>query len=219
VPSDDVLSAWSWATSEHRLGVAPDCWHIGGGSAGGNLAASVTMQARDRGDRLPRSTVLVYPVLHDQVPAGSDELRAKVAQLPPEQTFTREDSRKLNLNYVGHESLLTHPYAFPANGTLEGLPPTLIVNADMDTLRPSGEAYAAALALAGVDVTVVREVGVGHGHLNDVTSPGARRTVERIVAWLTRPDVIGEAHEPLGADIPEVAVVDAAPEMAVERSS
>ncbi|MBL0887138.1 alpha/beta hydrolase [Myceligenerans indicum] len=196
VPGDDVLAAWTWATGEHRLGVAPENWHLGGGSAGGNLAASVAMQARDGRGRLPRSSVLVYPVLHDQVPPASAELRAKVARLPQDEQFSPEASRELNLNYVGQEDLLTHPYAFPANGVLDGLPPTLIVNSDHDGLRASGEAYAAALALAGVDVTVVREVGVGHGHLNETSAPGARRTVRRISAWLTRPDLIGEAHEP-----------------------
>jgi acetyl esterase len=70
------------------------------------------------------------------------------------------------------------------------------VNADLDDLRSSGEAYAAALAAAGVDVTVVREVGVRHGHLNDVDDPGARRTVDRIIAWLRHDALLGEAHEP-----------------------
>lgn len=196
VLTDDVLAAWTWAAGEHRLGVAPERWHLGGGSAGGNLAASVTMQVRDGSGCLPRSNVLVYPVLHDELPPASSELRAKVARLPREEQFTPEASRDLNLNYVGQEALLKHPYAFPANGALDGLPPTLIVNSDLDGLRASGEAYAAALAEAGVDVTVVREVGVGHGHLNQIGSPGAQRTMHRIVAWLTHSDLIGEAHEP-----------------------
>lgn len=194
VPSDDVLAAWRWATTDHRLGVAPARWHLGGGSAGGNLAASVAQQLRDTDGRLPRSTVLVYPVLHDELPPAPPELRARLAELPPEQRFTPEESARLNLNYVGDPGLLKHPYAYPANGTLTGLPPTLVITADVDDLRPSGEAYAAALAGAGVDVSVVREVGVCHGHLNDPTSAGAQRTVERMVAWLSRTDLLGEAH-------------------------
>lgn len=82
-------------------------------------------------------------------------------------------TRDLNINYVADESLLTHPYAFPAHGNLAGLPPTLVVNADVDDLRPSGEAYAAALVTAGVDVTVNREVGSDHGHLIEPTNPVA----------------------------------------------
>ncbi|NTW39258.1 MAG: DUF3237 family protein [Cellulomonadaceae bacterium] len=194
VPTDDVLAAWRWATVGGQLGVPSPQWHLGGGSAGGNLAASVTQQLRDAGLTLPRSDVLVYPVLHDVLPQPSTELEEKLASVPEAQRFSPEDSRKLNLNYVGDEALLAHPYAFPANGDLAGMPPTLVITADVDDLRPSGEAYAASLALAGVDVMTVREVGVSHGHLNETESPGALRTVERMIAWLTSTDTMGEVH-------------------------
>jgi acetyl esterase len=197
VPSDDVLAAWRWACSDDRLGVPADHWHLGGGSAGANLAASVALQVRDLGETPPRSTVLAYPVMHTVLPTAAAELQAKVAQLPAECRFTAEASRDLNLNYVGREELLTHPYAFPANADLHGLPPALIINCDLDDLRASGEAYGAALALAGVDVAVVREVGVRHGHLNEPTLPGAIRTVARIAAWLTHEQLTGEPHESL----------------------
>ncbi len=205
VPSDDVLAAWTWACSDQRLGLPSDAWHIGGASAGGNLAASVSLQARDGHGPMPRSSVLVYPILHDELPPASAELEAKVALLPPDARFSAEDSRRLNMNYVGDVALLQHPYAFPAHGRLEGMPPTLIVNADHDGLRSSGEAYAAALARAGVDVAVVREVDVRHGHLNDAASPGARRTVERMIGWLTQAGLAGEVHEPQ----PSVALLGA----------
>jgi acetyl esterase len=201
VPSDDVLAAWRWVCSDDRLGVPEEHWHLGGGSAGGNLAASVAIQSRDLGETMPRSMVLAYPVMHEVLPPASAELQAKVAQLPAECRFTAQESRDLNLNYVGREELLTHPYAFPANADLHGLPPALIINCDLDDLRASGEAYAAALALAGVDVAVVREVGVRHGHLNDPTLAGSIRTVERIAAWLAHGHLTGEAHERLSAPV------------------
>lgn len=195
VPGDDVRAAWT-AAAEGALGLDVREWHIGGGSAGGNLAAAAALQARDGHAPVPRSAVLVYPVLHQLLPPASAELRAKVDALPAEHRFPPEESRRLNLNYVGDEDLLTHPYAFPANGRHEGLGPTLIINSDLDDLRSSGEAYGAALAAAGVDVTVVREVGVRHGHLNAVDDPGALRTIRRMIAWLRLGDVLGEAHEP-----------------------
>jgi acetyl esterase/lipase len=184
VPSDDVLAVWRWATIEDRLGVPGAAWHIGGGSAGGNLAASVTQQARDGRAPLPRSSILIYPVLHDELPAPSPELAARLDTLPAEQRFSPELTRDLNLNYVGDPALLKHPYAFPAHGEARGLPPTLIVNSDLDDLRPSGESYGAQLAIGGVDVTVVRELDVTHGHLNEPDSPGAQRTVARILTWI-----------------------------------
>jgi len=115
-------------------------------------------------------------------------------EAPSDATRKPTGGSRLNLNYVGDENLLSHPYAFPANGVLTGLPPTLVITADLDDLRPSGEAYAAALALAGVDVMSIREVGVTHGHLNETSSPGARLTVERMIAWLEHAALVGEVH-------------------------
>ncbi|MEZ0493921.1 alpha/beta hydrolase fold domain-containing protein [Kineococcus sp. TBRC 1896] len=185
VPSDDVLAAWTWAWHEGFRDLPPERRHLGGGSAGGNLAASVSLQVRDGAGPLPATTVLVYPVLHSVLPAPSPELAAALATSGTGERFDAARTRELNLAYVGREELLSHPYAFPAHGDLTGLPPTLVVTSDLDDLRPSGEAYAAALVAAGVEVTVVREPGVPHGHLNFPETAGAQRTVARLVAWLT----------------------------------
>jgi acetyl esterase len=58
-----------------------------------------------------------------------------------------------------------------------GLPPALIVNAELDSLRPSGEAFAAELARSSVDVRVVRQRGAMHGYLNEIGHPAAERTL------------------------------------------
>jgi acetyl esterase len=195
VPSDDCLAAWRWATEISDLGVAAEAWHVGGGSAGANLAASVALQARDGLGRLPRTNVLIYPVMHSTFPEPSVELAEKLANLPPELQVPPGLPDELNINYVGDPALLTHPYAFPGYGRLEGLPPTVIINSDADLLRTSGEAFGAQLVLAGVDTVVIREVGVYHGHLNETENPGARRTVDRMIDWLTASSLYGEAHE------------------------
>jgi acetyl esterase len=195
IPSDDCIAAWRWAVNTSRLTVTPGRWYVGGGSAGGNLAASVALQARDGVAPLPAGSVLVYPVLHEEVPPPSAELARKLDRAPADRRFPRDQSRELNIGYVGRAEFLTHPYAFPALGESTGLPPTLIINSDVDDLRPSGEAYAAQLAGSGVDVTVVREPGALHGHLNETAAPAARRTVDRIHAWLTQDLLQGDVHE------------------------
>ena len=187
VPGDDVLAVWRWATSTDvfTLGEEPGIgWHVGGASAGGNLAASLAMQARDHGDRPPRSCVLAYPVLHDAMPEPSPDLARRLAGIDEAQRFRPDRCRQLNLNYVGDPANLTHPYAFPAHGDATGLPPTLIVTSDLDDLRPSGQAYAAQLAQAGVDVALLCEAGVTHGHLDAPDCAGARHTMSRILTWL-----------------------------------
>ena len=202
VLTDDVLAAWTWATTAAGLGSSVGSWHIGGGSAGGNLAASTAVQLRDRGETLPRSSVLIYPVLHDVLPAAPDDLLDRIADAPLTLRFDAEKSREANLNYVGQDELLSDPYAFPAHAHHAGLPPTLIVTSELDELRMSGEAYAAALAAAGVDVTLVREPGTWHGHLNEVDTPPALRTVDRMIAWLTHTALLGAAHVPVAPGAP-----------------
>ncbi len=184
VPGDDVDAAWRWASAGAALGVPARHWHLGGASAGANLAAAEALRARDTGLPAAASVVLVYPVLHDLLPAPSAGLARQLAQLPAEARFPLERCRELNLNYVGDPALLSHPYAFPAHGDPSGLPPTLIVNAEVDDLRPSGEAFAAQLARAGVDMAVVREPASWHGYLNDFSKPAAARTVARIADWV-----------------------------------
>lgn len=194
IPSDDCLAAWKWAVKNPVLPVAAGRWHIGGGSAGGNLAASVALQARDGHAQLPRSSVLIYPILHSVLPEPSAELAPQLEELPEFLRYPPEFIRDININYVGSPELLSDPYAFPAHGSAAGLPPTLIINSDIDYLRPSGEAYGAQLALAGTDTTVVREVGVRHGHLNEPENEGAQRTVARMIDWLLGSDLVVETH-------------------------
>jgi acetyl esterase/lipase len=72
----------------------------------------------------------------------------------------------LTQNLLGGPASRADGYAMPALGVLEGLCPTLVLNAEYDDLRASGEAFVARLALAGVDVRQVVVPGMLHGFLN-----------------------------------------------------
>lgn len=183
-PLDDVLAAWRWAAANAgRLGVNAAQLHLGGGSAGGNLAAGAAKRLRDQGDALPASLLLVYPLLHSALPplAPEDEAfckRTVKAFADP------EFIRAMCLNYVGDPSALDDPYAFPGLGSLHGLPPTLIVNAQFDSLRGSGQAFAAQMTADDGAVSCETELGALHGYLAMPSSPFARATVERMRGWL-----------------------------------
>jgi acetyl esterase len=188
VPLDDVVAAWEWADASLTDLVGPTGGlHLGGASAGGNLAAGATVRSRDHGGPLPSGLVLVYPVLHGELPPLTPEARAAIDHAPDDTVqFTPDTCRQIGLNYVGDAALLTHPHAFPAAAGPAGLPPTLIVNAQYDTLRASGEAFGAQLSRAGVDVRVELEPGAAHGFLDTPLEPFGPRAVERIAAWITR---------------------------------
>lgn len=185
VPSDDILAGWLWATDHaDDLGAQPKDLHLGGASAGANLVAGVTKRLRDGAGRQPASLVLVYPIVHPELPPLSAELEAKVAGEKPAVSFPAEAVREFNLQYAGSENAFGDPYAFAANGPLAGQPPVYILNSEVDFLRASGEAYGEELRIAGVDVTVATELGTHHGHLNGPDEPGAFASIDRLTSWL-----------------------------------
>jgi acetyl esterase/lipase len=184
VASLQLLAAFDWTTehaddlggSRHRVG-------LGGASAGGNLAASAALRARDRGAAAPAALLLCYPALHAELPPASPDLVEALAL--PDGSAPPEPPRVLELNYVGDAALLAEAYAFPGGHDVRGLPPTTIVTARRDRLRASGEAFAAELAVAGVDVAVAQERDADHGYLNLPGHPAALRTVARFARALT----------------------------------
>jgi len=197
VASEEGTAAFSWAHAHvDELGADPDRLSLGGASAGANLSAGAALRLRDAAAAQPQTVLLVYPLVHSRLPEFSAELAAKVAA-DPDSVISAEDIVELNANYLGDAAdAAQSPYAFPAGHDLRGLPPTFILNSDIDTLRASGEAYAAELAAAGVDVLVLREDGTHHGHLNEPTLPAAQASIERIAAWLAGGPLTGRRHEP-----------------------
>ncbi len=187
IPSHDVLDGWLWAsTNADQLGVEREGLHLGGASAGANLVAGVTKRLRDGAGPLPSSVVLVYPIVHAELPPFSDELREALAREKPS-LFSAETVREMNLQYAGSESALRDPYAFAGMGDVTGQPPVYILNSEADSLRASGEAYGDALRYAGSNVTVETEPGTHHGHLNGPDEPGAVESINRLVKWLGTP--------------------------------
>lgn len=184
-PSDDLLAAWSWAV-EHagELRAEPAGLHLGGASAGGNLAAGVAKRLRDGAGPLPASLLLVYSVLHARLPPASVDLRAKT-EAATDLFLTPDIAAEMNLNFTGTAVALADPYAFPANGDVAGQPPVYVLNSDTDFLRASGEAYAAQLATASVPVRVEFEPGSRHGHLDEPFTVAGERSLDRMTAWLT----------------------------------
>ncbi|MFC4063570.1 alpha/beta hydrolase [Actinoplanes subglobosus] len=180
VASEEVTTAFTWAVSVHPA----QRWAIGGASAGGTLTAGAALRLRDNDRPPPAAVLLAYPLLHAALPELPAELAAKVATLPNPELIGAEAVSRMNLNYVRSPETLTASYAFPGGHDLTGLPPTFILNADIDPLRASGQQYGAELAAAGVDLAMIRETGTSHGHLNEPDNPAATRSVSRMARWL-----------------------------------
>jgi acetyl esterase len=173
VPHDDVVAAVRWARENaSSLGVDPGKVCVGGASAGANLAAGAALKLRDADGQPPAHLIFVYGVAHSVIPPMSADHAALMLEVPALLKFPPEATSFFNLNYLGGPLSTADGYAFPALADLRGLCPTLVLNAEYDDLRSSGQAFASALAAAGVDVRQVMVASMLHGFLNLPASIG-----------------------------------------------
>ncbi|PSM42711.1 esterase [Streptomyces dioscori] len=130
-----------------------------GDSVGGNMAAALTLMAKERGDVALVQQVLFYPVTDASFDTGSYHQFA-------EGYFLRRDGMQWFWDqYTTDEKQRAEITASPLRATTEqltGLPPALVVTGEADVLRDEGEAYANKLREAGVPVTAVRYQGIIH---------------------------------------------------------
>ena len=191
VPHDDVVATVSWARDNAgELGIDPYRLSIGGASAGGNLAASAVLRLRDREGWLPAGLVLAYPSLHPIIPPPSAALAATLGQLPRPLRMLPADTLHLHTNYIGGPPSSADGYAMPGIAVLDEMCPALILNAEYDDLRSSGEAFTASLAQAGADVRQVTVRGMLHAFLNLPAEIGpVRRCLDLIAETIGSPSV------------------------------
>ena len=161
-PPEDCYAATVWvAQHADALGVDAAQLAVMGDSAGGNLAAVVSMMARDRSGPPIALQVLIYPSV-DFV--GDYPSEAENANAP---VLAKKDLDNVpNLYFHGTDLDRATPYASPLRGTHHDLPPALIQTAEYDPLRDHGRAYAAVLREAGVAVRYTNYVNAVHGYIS-----------------------------------------------------
>jgi acetyl esterase len=130
---------------------------VGGDSAGGNLAAAVTLLARDNGPALA-GQLLVYP----NTLYGSDTISMRHGDDP--YLFNKTSVGWYWEHYLADpadgQNSLASPLLAPSHANL---PPALVITAEYDPLRDEGEFYAEKLHAAGVPTTLSRYDGMVHG--------------------------------------------------------
>lgn len=142
------------------LGVDPDRIGVMGTSAGGSIAAALTIVNRDRLQLPIRMQLLEVPVT--DLTGRQIDLRATWALGIPSLIALRE-LRSVARTYLPQRSDARDPRASPIRASSHaGLPEATILTAEYDPLRGDGAAYAAKLRAAGVEATCVRYLGVTH---------------------------------------------------------
>lgn len=156
---EDCYAAAMWlAANAAAIGGDAARIAIGGDSAGGNLAAAVTLVSRERGQPNFAFQVLVYPIT-DYMP-DTPSMREVVDPL----IFNRDSVAWYWGHYLRSQEDGWNPLAAPLKAPdLAGLPPALVITAEHDPLRDEGEMYAVRLKAAGVPVKLSRYHGMIHG--------------------------------------------------------
>jgi acetyl esterase len=176
----DSVAATEWAAA-HASALGADAGRVAvaGDSAGGNLAAVVSVKARDRGGPQIAFQLLIYPVTDMTASMPSHQQNGEGYLL------TNEAMKWFSLHYMGERDL-RNPDASPLFvEDLSDLPPTLVVTAEFDPLRDEGEAYAKRLEEAGVSARAQRYDGMIHGFLQfDGIIPGAAGALSDVVVAL-----------------------------------
>ncbi|WP_440710942.1 alpha/beta hydrolase [Herbiconiux sp. YIM B11900] len=184
-PVDDSYAGLVWfAGHAEELGVDPLRIVIGGGSAGGGLAAGVALKARDLGGPALAGQLLIYPMLDDRNETVSSH------QVDGFGVWDRGS------NDTGWDALLgdrrktdeVSVYAAPARAAdLSGLPPAFIDVATAEVFRDEDVAYATRIWEQGGVAELHVWPGGFHGF--DAMAPQAalsREARAARVAWLRR---------------------------------
>jgi acetyl esterase len=177
--TEDCYAAAQWCVDHaDELRVDGTRLAVMGDSAGGNLAAVVSLMARDRGTPHIALQVLIYPSVEliDTFPSEDENEFAPILR--------KADLVPSSALYRGSDDG-TDPYGSPLRGKHHDLPAALIQTAQHDPIRDHGAAYAAALRSAGVDVRLTNYVDAVHGYISvPSVVPAARQALAEVVAEL-----------------------------------
>ncbi len=177
---DDCEAITRWAiVNADDLGAAPERVVVAGESAGGTLAAAVTLRLRGNGAVRLAGQVLMYPGTDGD--SWEHSSRTEFDGI----VLTRSSMDEYWQRYSAGRDLSHDEFAAPLQAaSLADLPPALVVLGGCDVLRDEGRAYARRLDEAGVAVEEVCFAGQPHGFIN-FGVPAAAEAFSTIGAWLT----------------------------------
>lgn len=149
-------------TNRFLLNTNPENITLIGDSAGGNLAAALSLMARDRGEFMPRQQILIYPAVSNDYSEHTPF--PSVTENGTDFLLTRQKLMRYLDLYAYDPQDRQNPYFAPILAQdVTNQPRTLLLTAEFDPLRDEGEAYGKKLADAGNDVEIHRLTDALHG--------------------------------------------------------
>ena len=180
---EDSFAAYQWVLANAQsLGGDPNRVAVAGESAGGNMAAAITLMARQKNLQMPVHQLLVYPVANYGFDTPSYEQNENAKPL------SKDAMEWFFEHYLASEKDAESPLISLLQAKdLRGLPPATVITAEIDPLRSEGEQYARMLQKAGVKVDYANYSGVTHEFFGmGAVLPDAKRAVKQASDGLKR---------------------------------
>lgn len=182
VPTEQAYAATKYIAEHGKdLGLDSNRLAVMGDSVGGNMAAAVTLLAKERKGPTIRYQVLLYPVTdanfnngsYNQFADGPWLTKAAMEWFWDAYAPNKEDRKKITASPLRADI-----------DQLKGLPSALVVTDENDVLRDEGEDYARKLIQAGMDVTAVRYIATFHDFamLNGLADTPATKSAIRLAS-------------------------------------
>jgi len=179
---EDAYAATKWiADHATEIGADPSRLAVGGDGAGGNLAAVVTLMARDRGGPHLMYQTLIYPIL-------SLMMLTKSWVVSQDPVLTADGMVSMSSQYVPVNTDLEEAYLSPTYAkNFEGLPPAFVATGVDDPVRDDTQTYATYLQLDGIQVVLSQYPNLMHNFfLMAGRLDAAQRSIDEIGTALRR---------------------------------
>ncbi|NLA74761.1 MAG: alpha/beta hydrolase [Deltaproteobacteria bacterium] len=175
-PVEDCYASLKWMVNNAKdLGIDKTRVAIGGGSAGGGLAAGLALMTRDRGEIALSFQLLVYPMLDDRNITPSSHA------ITDPRTWDREKNIFAWSAYLGESAKdgIASPYAAASRAKeLSGMPAAYIAVGELDLFLDENIEYAQRLLQAGVAVELHVYPGATHGFDSVINASVAKRFIQ-----------------------------------------
>ena len=166
-----------------------------GDSAGGNLAAAVSLLAKARGEFMPARQILLYPATNNDHHPETSKFNS-IRENGTDYLLTSKRICDYMDLYESCEEDRDNPYFAPILAKdLEGQPDSLIVTCEYDPLRDEGEAYGRRLKEAGNDCRIFRMPDALHGFMSLPPSFSQVRECYRLINLFLKEGNMDEAEE------------------------
>lgn len=185
VPLEDCYDATKWIVENatfFKVSGDPKKVIISGESAGGNLAAAVSLMARDKNEFSVTAQLLIYPIL-------KSDLEITHYDASPDKSLLSYENMEFFLSaYLASDADGENPYVSPLKSDdFSKLPPCFIITAENDALKHEGADYADKLKRAGISVLLKCYPEVIHGFLDlPLSESTKKKAIGDIAEWVNR---------------------------------